>query len=211
MVRKLLAAGLALAGLAISACGGRGSGPATGQGVAIIPLPQINPDVAVWATVPKDTIGEELPSEGVGSIRSTHWKTTLGGYTQQRYAQALGFKPHLKITILNLSHSIEHTFDVVKEIKGPPALFPKNPKLPKLKQGGSDLQMGYASGIIKPGKSVTVTLTKPGIFLFGCAFHYHSGMHGLIVVAANATPGPQGTPPRSTPSSSPTVRSSYDP
>jgi hypothetical protein len=140
-----------------------------------------------------------------------HWKVTLGGYTQQRYAQALGFKPHTKITILNLSHHIEHTFDVVKEIKGPPAVFPSNPKLPKTKSGGSDLQVGYASGIIRPGKSVTVTLVKPGIFLFGCAFHYHSGMRDLIVVGPNATPGPQGTPPRGTPSSSPTVRSSYVP
>jgi len=211
MVRRVLAAGLAVAGLAIGACGGRGSAPVAGNGVEIIPLPQMDPNVAIFATVQKDTIGEELPSEGLGTIRSTHWKATLGGFTQQKYSQALGFKPHTKITILNLSKKIEHTLDVVKVIKRPPALFPRNPKLPRIKQGGTTLELGYASGIIKPGKSVTVTLSKPGIFLFGCAFHYHSGMKDLIVVEPGATPGPQATPPDSTPSSSPTVRSSYEP
>lgn len=211
MVKKLLAVGLAVAGLAISACGGRGSGPASGNGVGIVMLPQANPDVVIFAAVQKDTIGEEEPSEGIGSVRSVHWKATLGGYTQQRYSEALGFKPHTKITILNLSHNITHTLDVVKVVKHPPALFPRSPKLPVSKQGGTDLQLGYASGPIKPGKSVTVTLAKPGIYEFGCAFHYHSGMKDLIVVEANATPGPQGTPPGSTPSSSPTARSSYEP
>lgn len=211
MVKKLLAAGLAVAALAISACGGRGSAPASGNGVGIVMLPQTDPNLIIFAAVQKDTIGEELPDEGVGVVRSVHWKANLGGYTQQRYSQALGFKPHTKITILNLSHSITHTLDVVKVVKNPPADFPRNPKLPVTKQGGTDLQMGYASGPIKPGKSVTVTLAKPGIYEFGCAYHYHEGMHDLIVVEPNATPGPQATPPGSTPSSSPTVRSSYDP
>ena len=212
MVKKLLAVGLAVTGLAVSACGGRGSGPApSGNGVDIVMLPQINPDVEIFATVPKDTIGEELPSEGVGQIHSGHWKAYLGGFTQQRYSQALGFKPHTKITILNLSKKITHTLDVVKEIKHPPAYFPKDPKLPIKKQGGSNMETGYASGPIKPGKSVTVTLAKAGIYLIGCAYHYRSGMRDVLVVAAGATPGPQATPPNSTPSSSPTVRSSYEP
>jgi hypothetical protein len=100
---------------------------------------------------------------------------------------------------------------VIKTIKGPPAYFPKNPKLPVQKSGGSDLVVGYASGPIKPGKSVTVTLSKAGIYLIGCAYHYHDGMRDVFVVAPNATPGPQATPQHSSPSSSPTVRSSYEP
>ncbi len=32
--------------------------------------------------------------------------------------------------------------------------------------------LDYASGTINPGASVTVTLSKPGIYLIGCAFHY---------------------------------------
>src|SRR5579862_562135 len=170
MVRKLLAAGLAIAGLAASACGGRGAGPASGSGVAIVPLPQIDPNVVIFATIPKatvgkDTVGEELGSEGLGSLHSGHWKVVIAGFTQQRYSQALGFRPRTKITILNLSSSITHTLDVVKEIKGPPAYFPKNPKLPVQKSRGSNLEVGYASGPIKPGKSVTVTLSKAGIYL----------------------------------------------
>jgi len=211
MVRKLLAAGLAVAGLAAGACGGRGSAPASGSGVDIVPLPQIDPNVVIFATVPKDTVGEELPSEGLGSLHSGHWKVVIGGFTQQRYSQALGFKPRTKITILNLSNSITHTLDVVKEIKGPPAYFPKNPKLPVQKSGGSNLEIGYASGPIKPGKSITVTLAKAGIYEIGCAYHYHDGMRDVFVVEPNATPGPQATPPKSSPSTSPTVRSSYQP
>lgn len=209
MVRKLLALGLAVAGIAVSACAGRGTAPAGGNGVDIVMLPQIDPNVAIFATVSKDTIGEELPSEGLGTIKSVKWKATLGGFTQRRYSQSLGFSPHTKITILNLSGSITHTLDVVKEIKGPPAVFPKNPKLPTKKQGGSNLETGYASGPIKPGKSVTVTLAKKGIYLIGCAFHYNSGMRDVLVVAPHAAPGPQATPPD--PTSSPTVRSSYEP
>lgn len=209
MVRKLLALGLAVAGLAVSACGGRGGSPAAGSGVDIVTLPQVDPNVVIFATVPR--VGEELPSEGLGTIKSGKWKALLGGFTQQRYSQSLGFKPGTKITILNLSDSITHTLDVVKEIKGPPAVFPKNPNLPVQKHGGSNLETGYASGPIKPHKSVTVTLAKAGIYLIGCAYHYRDGMHDVLVVAPNGAPGPQATPPRGTPSSSPTIRSSYAP
>jgi plastocyanin len=209
MIRKFIALALALVGLAVSACGGRGS---SGGGVSTMMLPPIGSDLVVFATVPKDTIGEELPSEGLGTIYSTKWKATLGGFTQQRYSQWLGFKPNTKITILNLSHSITHTLDVVKEIKGPPADFPKSPKLSINKEGHGKLEAGYASGPIKPGKSVTVTLVKPGIYLIGCAFHYKYGMRDVLVVAADAAHGPQATPPPSPSTSpSPTTKPSYVP
>jgi plastocyanin len=207
MLRKFLALGLALAGLAISACGDRGS---SGGGVSTVMLPPVGADLVVFATVPKDTIGEELPTEGLGTVDSAKWKATLGGFTQERYSQPLGFKPHTKITILNLSHSITHTLDVVKEISGPPADFPKNPNLSINAEGDGKLETGYASGPIKPGKSVTVTLVKAGVYLIGCAFHYKFGMHDVLVVAPHAAPGQQATPPPS-PSSSPTARSSYAP
>jgi len=76
-------------------------------------------------------------------------------------------------------------------------------------QGHGNLQTGYASGPIKPGKSVKVTLVKAGIYLIGCAFHYKEGMRDVLVVAPHAAPGPQATPPPST--STPTSRSSYMP
>jgi len=204
---------LALAGLAVSACGGRAiTGGAAGESQVVM-LPPIGRDLLVYAVTPaleKDTIGEERPDEGLGTIKSGKWQATLGGYTQQRYSQSLGFKPHTKITIVNLSHSITHTLDVVSEIKGPPAHFPANPKLSIPAKGHGLFQSGYASGPIKPGKSVTVTLVKAGTYLIGCAFHYHQGMHDVIVIAPHAAPGQQATPPpRST--ATPTSRSSYGP
>jgi plastocyanin len=205
MLRKHIAVALALAAVAVSACAGRvlnGNGGAMGDNIVM--LPPIGHDLAVFATLPQHTVGEELPQEGLGTIKSVRWQAVLGGYTQRHYS------PQTKITIVNLSHNITHTLDVVKQVSGPPAKFPTNPKLPINAQGNDKFEVGYASGPIKPGKSVTVTLVKAGMYLIGCAFHYHSGMHDVIVVEPHAAPGPQATPPpRST--SSPTARSSYYP
>lgn len=209
MLRKLLALAIALAGLAVSACGGRAGVGGNSGGVETVMLPPIGHDLMVFATVPAHTIGEELPSEGLGTFHSTKWDATIGGFTQRSYSETLGFKPHTTLTILNLSKSITHTLDVVEEIKGPPAKFPANPKLSVDAKGAGKLETGYASGPIKPGKSVKVTLEKAGIYLIGCAFHYHEGMRDVLVVAPHAAPGPQATPPSAT--SSPTSRSSYMP
>jgi plastocyanin len=207
MVRKFIALAVALAGLAAAACGGGGVGGANG---GIVMLPSIDNELSLYAVLPKDTIGEELPYEGVGTIKSKKWQATLGGFTQTTYSQALGFPPGTKITIRNLSKSITHTLDVVKVVTKPPAIFPQAPKLSIPAKGGGKLQLGYASGPIKPGKSVTMTLVKAGIYLIGCAFHYHSGMRDVLVVEAHATPGPQATPaPRGT--KTPGSHSSYDP
>jgi len=89
---------------------------------------------------------------------------------------------------------ISHTFNVVGKRTGPPANFPSNPQLSTTPSGGP-LKLGYASGVIGPGKSVTVHLMRTGNFLIGCAFHYHSGMQDVIVVHLGATPGPQATKP----------------
>jgi plastocyanin len=214
MSKKLIGVAVAIVGLAVSACGGRiigGGAPSSGGGTYL--LPSFDPDLALVANLPKDTIGEELPSEGLGQIKDAKWRAVLGGYTQMSRSQSLAFPPGTKITIRNLSKRITHTLDVVGEITGPPAHFPKNPNLPIGKHGkNGELGKGYASGPIRPGKSVTVTLVKSGIYLIGCAFHYHSGMHDVLVVGRKAKPGPQATPQgTSQPSSTPTARSSYDP
>jgi plastocyanin len=141
------------------------------------------------------TIGEELPGEGLGEVDDTYWSATLGGFTQQQYSQALGFPPGTKITLTNLSKAISHTLNVVKKISGPPANFPSDPTLSTQASGNGKLAKGYASGVISPGKSVTLTLSKAGIYLIGCAFHYGEGMRTVLVVKARATPGPQATAP----------------
>jgi plastocyanin len=212
MSRKLIALAVALIGIVVSACGGHMTGSNLAVPGATYVLPPVDGDLQITAVLPKRTIGEKLPAEGLGKINDEHWEAVLGGYTQQRYSQALGFRPGTKITIRNLSKSLPHTLDVVAEIKRPPALFPKNPKLSIKAHGGGILDAGYASGEIKPGKSVTVTLSKAGIYLIGCAFHYKLGMHDVLVVTTFARPGPQATPPPTTkPTTTPTTRSSYGP
>ncbi|MGB8907502.1 MAG: hypothetical protein WCC84_02010 [Candidatus Cybelea sp.] len=213
MMRKFIAVALALAGLIISACGGHSTnGGLMPMGNNTFMLPGVG-DLAMYATLPKDSIGEELPSEGLGTIKSAKWKAILGGFTQEQYSQALGFPPKTVITIHNLSKHIPHTLDYVKEVKGPPAGFPKSPNLSVKAHGDGKFEAGYASGPIQPGKTVKMTLEKDGMYLIGCAYHYGEGMHDVIVVGKHATHGPQATPPGGKPTPTPTPRShsSYAP
>ncbi|MGA2761312.1 MAG: hypothetical protein ABSF08_13455 [Candidatus Cybelea sp.] len=161
-------------------------------------LPGIGKDLVMYATMPKDSIGEELGSAGLGTVKSVQWKADLSGFTQEDRSQSLAFPPGTKITIHNLSKSTTHTLDVVKVIDKPPAIFPKGVTLSKTPKGDGKLEEGYASGEIKPGGSVTVTLVKEGIYLVGCAFHYSSGMRDVLVVSKTAKPGPQATAPKAT-------------
>lgn len=211
MSRKLMAIAIALVGIVVSACAGRmagGNAGAPGGGAYV--LPPIDSDLVMTAVLPKNTIGEEKPAEGLGMVKSPHWQAEVGGFTQQRYSQTLGFPPGTKITVRNLSKTTEHTLDVIRVISKPPAIFPKNPNLSVKARGNGKFEAGYASGPIKPGKSVTITLVKDGMYMIGCAFHYHEGMHDVFVVSPHAAPGKQATPPP-TSRPTPTPRSSYDP
>jgi plastocyanin/predicted small lipoprotein YifL len=171
---------------ALAACGGRGGvGSPTNAGLT----PSIGNDMAIQFTLPKKTIGEELPSEGVHTKMDPTWGL-VGGFTQSTTAQVLAFPPRTKVTITNLSKTLSHTLNVVKKVIKAPAHFPPNPSLPVQAQGNGILGVGYASGSIGHGKSVSVMLSKPGKYLIGCAFHYSEGMQDVIVVKAGATPGP---------------------
>jgi plastocyanin len=196
MSRKLAGFAVAIAAVALAACGSRYGSTAGASGNTYL-LPGM-PDLQIKATLPNGetgNFGEELPGEGLGSIDDSFWGATLGGFTQEKFSQALGFPKGTKITLTNLSSDISHTLNVVAEIKGPPANFPSNPSLPAGPLGNGKLKKGYASGILSPGSSVKLTLAKNGIYLIGCHFHYNEGMRDVLVVAANATPGPQATPP----------------
>lgn len=206
MLNKRVAFSAVLIGAVLVACSTRGGSnfvPSATQ----VTLPSVNSDLQITAQVPAKTIGEELPTEGIGTYKSPFWKAVVGGYTQESYAQTLGFPTGTTITIRNLSKKTPHTLDVVAKIAGPPAKFPKNPSLRTQAHGGKVLATGYASGIIEPGKSVTVTLSNAGTYLIGCAFHYGEGMHDVLVIGRKAKPGQQGTPPPQgtpRPTSSPT-------
>jgi plastocyanin len=193
MSRKLAALALALGAAGLAACAGHYGSSGSGATNALPGMPELQ----ITAQLPngkKGTVMEELPGEGIGTVNDSYWSATLGGFTQEQYAQALGFPPGTKLTIKNISKDITHTLNVVQKDSGPPANFPSNPKLSTTPHG-STIKVGYASGGIKPGTTVTVTAKKAGIYLIGCAFHYHEGMMDVLVIAKGATPGPQGTPP----------------
>ncbi|MGA8534872.1 MAG: hypothetical protein WB615_12260 [Candidatus Tumulicola sp.] len=205
MLKKHLAFSLIVAGAILVACTGHAGGGNVVPPNGSVALPPMG-DLAMTATLPKDTVGEELPSAGLGTFNSPFWKATIGGFTQTQYSQTLGFPTGTKITLRNLSKTTPHTLNVLEDIKGPPAKFPGNPTLKTTPAGQGILQVGFRSGILQPGKSVTITLSKAGTYLIGCAFHYHEGMRDVFVVAKNAKPGQQATPPShatSTPSSDP--------
>jgi plastocyanin len=202
MSRKFAAVCVGLVATLLVACGGRNAGGMASNGA--LALPPLERDLTVSAMLPARTVGEEQPSEGLGSIKMASWHATVGGFTQRTYSQTLAFPPGTKITIRNLSKTTPHTFNVIKKIDGHVAAFPKNPQLVTSARGNGKLGIGYASGIIEPGKAVSVILANPGTYLIGCAFHYQLGMRDVLVVSKNAKPGPQATPPASSPSPSPT-------
>jgi plastocyanin len=200
-----------LAGTVIAACSSHQGGTAFVPQSGMMTT-RLGDDMIVDVTMPKNTVGEELPGEGIGSMHSGYWGATLGGFTQMTYAQSLGFPPGTKLTIRNLSKKISHTLNVVAKIAGRPAKFPANPTLSQKAEGKGVLGVGYASGVIKPGGSVTVTLSNPGTYLIGCAFHYKDGMQDVFVVSKTAKPGQQATPmPKATSTSGATSQPTGDP
>ncbi len=180
-------AALAVIACALAACGG-GNMPSNATPATSF-VQSLGPQTELHFTLPAKTIGEELPSEGVKTKVDPKWGL-VGGFTQSTTAQVLAFPPDTVVTIKNLSTLYSHTLNVVAKRKHPPANFPKNPTLSTQPMGNGILGLGYASGSIGPGKSVTVKLSNTGTYLIGCAFHYHEGMQDVIRVAAKATPGP---------------------
>jgi len=197
MLRKLASLSTVLVACTLVACGGGGmtqnAGAAyvmpmmAGQGMGA------DDRLALMATLPGDTVGEELPEEGVGTADHKPWGK-VGGFTQTQRAQTLAFPPGTTITIRNLSKTNEHTFNFVKAVDGPPAHFPVNVNLSIPAHGKGVFGPGYASGPLAPGASVKVKLTKEGTYLIGCAFHYADGMQDVIVIKDQKKPGPEGTP-----------------
>jgi plastocyanin len=205
MFKQFAALSTALAACALTACGGGGMGHGAGN-AGTLPMTvrsfQVGDEMVADVKLPKNSVGEELPTEGVGTVKDKTWGM-VGGFTQTIHAQVLAFPPGTKITIHNLSKTTPHTFDVVAVAEHGPAKFPAKPPSVNA-QGGKKLALGYASGPIAPGKFVTVTLDKAGTYLIECAFHYSEGMRDVLIVQNKAKPGPQGTPaPRATPTTPP--------
>lgn len=185
-MKKSGAAAVAVIACALAACGGGNIAPNANPETFV---QNFGPQARLRFTLPAKTIGEELPTEGVKTKQDPKWGL-VGGFTQSTTAQVLAFPPNTKVTLENLSKVYAHTLNVIAKRTKAPAKFPKNPSLPVGPQGNGILALGYASGSIAPGKSVTVTMGEKGNYLIGCAFHYHEGMQDVIRIAAKATPGP---------------------
>jgi plastocyanin len=220
MLRKLTFLSTALAACALVACGGGGMTQNAAGGNAMQmnaggnnPMPAtavrelpLGDDLAIMANLPGNTVGEELPEEGVGTSDHKPWGK-VGGFTQTHLAQTLAFPPGTTITVRNLSKTNEHTFNFVKVADGAPAHFPANVNLSIPAHGNGVFGPGFASGPIAPGGSVKVKLVTPGTYLIGCAFHYAEGMQDVIVIKHGAKPGPQAQPtpaPTTAPQPTPT-------
>ncbi|MBV9264151.1 MAG: SCO family protein [Candidatus Eremiobacteraeota bacterium] len=184
MTRKRVAVVFAAAAAAaISACtNGGGLGTIGGGGGTPSPPPATG-------------IGVAIPTGKIGVENDPVWGT-VGGYTQNKTSQVLAFAPGATITITNFSKTTSHTLNVISQTKGPPANFPSSGSvsLPFSPRGNGVLGPSYASGTLNAGASVKVKLSKPGIYLIGCAFHYGLGMRDVIQVVAGATPGPTASP-----------------
>ncbi len=196
-MKRLLPPIAVLVGALLSACGGGGGGAAAPVAVTTV-SPSTGPTTA--PTAAPQVITMALPG---GSAIGTETDPTfglIGGYTESVYSQVLAFVPNAQVMILNgqpTSNATPHTLNVLST-----ASFPASPTLTTTASGGSTLAAGFQSGAINAGAPAVgpITLTA-GTYYIGCGFHYLSnGMRTVLVVAAAATPGPQGTPvPSDTP------------
>ncbi|HZV77261.1 MAG TPA: SCO family protein [Candidatus Babeliales bacterium] len=172
-----------LAAAAAACTNGGGLGSVGGIGGSGAPSP-----------LPSSAIGVAIPTGKIGVEDDPVWGT-ISGYTQNKTSQVLAYPPGAKITIENLSSTTPHTLNVIAETSGPPPHWPASPSLSFNPSGNGVLGLGYASGTLNPGASVTVTLSKPGIYQIGCAYHYvEFNMRDIIQVVAGATPGPTASP-----------------
>lgn len=182
-LRRAAAPLLVLIGALVACTNGGGLGTIGGGGGGGTPSP-----------APSGGIGIGIPTAKIGVEVDPVWGM-IGGYTQNQTSQVLAFAPGGKIALKNLSSTTPHTLNVLLKASGPPPQWPGSPSLSFSPKGNGVLGPGYASGTINPGSSVMVTLSKPGIYLIGCAFHYVSNtMRGVIQVVAGATPGPTASP-----------------
>jgi hypothetical protein len=146
-----------------------------------------------------------LPTTSIGSqINPTYGE--IGGYTQSTYSQILGFAPGQQIMIRNGQAGVPHTLGDTGASGSFPAVQPA--ALSFTGTGSKTLSSGWQSGTIAPGSLIGPITLSAGTYLIGCAYHYQSnGMRDVLVVAPNATPGPQATPPPSVPTPVPTSSS----
>lgn len=166
----------------LAACGGGGSSSGAPPVGPIATNPPLSTQQVVIAALPTTVMG----------TRTDATFGPIGGYTQQTYSQVLGFAPGTQIMVQNGQTTTPHTLGVVST-----TAFDAGGALSATASGGSTIQAGFNTGTIGAGAQAGPFTLVAGTYYLGCAFHYGnaSSMRTVLQVAANATPGPQATPP----------------
>ena len=150
-----------------------------------------------------------VPNEAIGTQTDAVYGV-VGGFTTQVYSQILGFSPGQQIVIMNAEGDgmTQHTFGDTGSTSG----FPTNANLSTSSSHQSTIAPGanFQTGTINSQQAVGPFTLARGIYYIGCAFHYASnGMRDVLIVQANATPGPQGTAPPGIATPAPGTTPSY--
>ena len=203
--------GVTLAAATLAACGGGGTtglSPSqtgttvagTGTGAPPPTTPATMPAATPAATI--QVVSVELPQKAIGAEKDPTFGL-IGGYSQSQHSQVLGFVPGAQIMIKNIDPVLPHTLGDTgaSSFPGgqPAALSP-------VSSGGSTFSHGFQSGNLNAGQMIGPITLSAGTYFIGCAYHYASNMmRDVLVVAANAVPGPQAgnasapTPPTQSP------------
>ena len=181
----------ALLAVSLAACGGGGSSAGTGA-PGPVPIATATPTSTPVST--QQVVTMALPSSAMGSLVDPAFGL-IGGYTQGLYSQSLAFAPGSQIMVRNgQAAAIPHTLSVVSTTG-----FTAGATLSTTAAGGSTIGSGFSSGTLNSGALAGPFTLAAGSYWLGCAYHYASNaMRTVLVVAANATPGPQATPPAPT-------------
>ena len=199
-----VAAGVVV-GMIVSACGGGGGSTAAPAAIVATTAPVTSPTTAAVTspttapTAAPQVITMALPGGSAIGQETDPTYGLIGGYTEAIYSQVLAFAPGAQVMIKNgqpTTSATPHTLNVLSQ-----SSFPANPTLSITASGGNTLAAGFATGSVNAGSQVgPITLTA-GTYYVGCGYHYLSNtMRTVLIVAANANPGPQATPvPADTP------------
>ena len=192
----LLGVSLAMGVFAACSGGGGSSGGTSGA------LPTPAPTLAPPANSTQQVISLALPTTAIGRENDPVFGA-VGGYSQQAYSQVLGFVPGTQVMIRNGDSARPHTLGDTGASSFPSG---QPAALSLTGTGTATFASGWQSGTIASGKLIGPITLQSGTYFIGCAYHYASdGMRDVLVVAANATPGPQATQAPGAPAPAPTA------